>query len=96
MMPHRWEVRPCDRRDVAGIRRLSEINFHTHHHLDWQRLDDYLFQDFGRVWVCVEQNQIIAALGLSEMMQGTCWSCASWLPVTTINHATRFSICLSR
>ncbi len=72
-MPHRWEVRPCDRRDIAGIRRLSEINFHTHHHLDWQRLDDYLFQDFGRVWVCVEQNQIIAALGLSEMMQGTCW-----------------------
>ena len=73
MTAHRWMVRPCDRRDIATIRHLSYFNFHTHNHLDWQRLEDYLFQDHGRVWVCVEQNRIIAALGLSEVVDGACW-----------------------
>lgn len=73
MLGNRWLVRPCDRRDIAAIRHLSYVNFHTHNHLDWQRLDDYLFQDHGRVWVCVEQNRIIAAIGLSEVVAGVCW-----------------------
>ncbi|MFZ4827319.1 MAG: GNAT family N-acetyltransferase [Phototrophicaceae bacterium] len=95
MIQNRWVVRPCDRRDIAGIRSLSYFNFHVYHHLDWQRLDDYLFQNYERVWVCVEQNRIIAAIGLSDMAQGTCWlrfmvASDDYKPHTALKHIFQY------
>lgn len=70
---HSLEIRPFQRRDLSAARALTFYNYHVHNHLDWQTTDEYLRSEQGFIWVAYQGHTLIGILGLSDIVDTSCW-----------------------
>ncbi len=61
-LSHSLAARPATRADRAGLTRLTERARHTHFHLDWSTIDDWIDTASSGVWVATSGKQVAGAL----------------------------------
>lgn len=73
MLGTRLLVKPYERQHRNALLTLEAYSQWTHIHLDWYRLDQWLEQERGQVFLAWQGADIVGFIGLSQPIEGCCW-----------------------